>query len=198
MKWIAFWGRTHTWRKKSNVVNPPIITSLRKSSFPRASTMVFLLFFVGLLPVRFFGVLLRIWFIFSICYMFWEVFRSLKCSVVQLHFGPKYISDIICLSHFLATPPNYLIHLALIHQISEMPFQIDWQAVLAQNCVVMDSSSNYLYWLIDFLLAPTIAFYTPCSQRQKLKIHLQIADTDHQCVLTHHGVVMGFGNNYLS
>lgn len=64
VKWNTLWGRTHTRKKKSNVVNAPIIMSLRNSSFLGASAMTFLFFFVSLIPTCRFTLLMRICFIF--------------------------------------------------------------------------------------------------------------------------------------
>ena len=161
-----------------NIVNPPIIVSLRKSSFPGASTMTFLLFFIGLLPTRRFGVLLRICFVFSLCCTSWNVFRLLKCLVVQLRFRPKYISETdpfepfsSCSTKLFDTPDSNTPN-------TENDLTDRLTIRFGPKLCIMDFAKNYLYWLTYFLLTPNISLYTHCSQRQKPKIHLQIADTD--------------------
>ena len=74
--------RKKTYPKKSNVVNAPIIASLKKLSFPKASAMAFLLFFIALLPMLYFALLLRVCCLFKYVRFDREL---MKCGLLLMH-----------------------------------------------------------------------------------------------------------------
>lgn len=134
------WKITHTWHKKSNAVNPPIIASLRKSSFFGASAMTF---FGLCCSYTWFGLVLRIWNVWLLCYSCEKFSEFWNVSLFRIYvLGQNALVRLMCCDRFSTCTTK---------QFDTPRAYTDWKFVLAQICIVMGFGKNYLYWWRDFL-----------------------------------------------